>query len=460
MLEELQRRGVPLRCLVRRPEYLRPRVDLATEVVRGDVLDAGTLAPAMEGVDTAYYMVHSMGNAEDFEHKDRLAAENFATAAREAGVSRIIYLGGLGSGPDLSSHLRSRQEVGRILRESGVPTIELRASIVIGSGSLSFEMIRALVERLPVMVTPSWVRVPAQPIAIEDVVLYLVRAREVEIDGSRIFEIGGADAVTYREIMLEYAHQRGLHRLMVPVPVLTPALSSLWLGLVTPLYARVGRKLIDGVRNPTVVEDGSALEVFDVRPRGMAEAIERALVNEDQQFASTRWSDAVSSEGDRPRRKRRYGRRFVDSQATRVARPPREAFAPVRRIGGDAGWYYGAALWELRGFLDKLAGGPGLRRGRRDADDLWPGEAVDSWRVEGYEADRFLRLQAEMRLPGRAWLQFEAEPDGDGTIVTQTVVFDPVGLGGILYWYLLLPIHAFMFRGMLAGVAEASAGTS
>lgn len=457
LLEELERSGAALRCLARRPEYLESRVGPATEVVRGDVLDAATLGPAMQGVETAYYLVHSMGNAEDFERQDRIAAENFASAARTAGVRRIVYLGGLGAGPDLSAHLHSRQEVGRILRESGISTIELRASIIIGSGSLSFEMIRSLVEKLPVMVTPAWVRVPAQPIAIEDVVAYLVAARQLDDRDSRVFEIGGADVVTYREIMLEYARQRGLRRLMIPVPVLTPALSSLWLGLVTPLYARVGRKLIDGVRNPTVVKDAAALAAFAVRPRGVSEAIARALVNEDQEYASTRWSDAVSSEGDRPRTGGSYGRRLVDSQSVSVPRPPEAAFAPVRRIGGSVGWYYGAALWHLRGFLDKLVGGPGLRRGRRDPNDLRPGEALDFWRVEAFEPDHLLRLRAEMRLPGRAWLQFEATPADGGTLLTQTAVFDPVGLGGILYWYALLPIHAFMFRGMLRGVAAASA---
>ncbi|MGB5525522.1 MAG: SDR family oxidoreductase [Gemmatimonadota bacterium] len=453
LLEALEAEGVRLRCMARRPDYLRSRVAETTEVVQGDVFDRDSLVQAMRGVSTAYYLVHSMSDEGDFEVLERKAARTFGEAAREAGVERIIYLGGLGSGEDLSAHLKSRHEVGHLLRESGVPTIELRASIVIGSGSLSFEMIRALVEKLPIMTTPAWVRVQAQPIAIEDVIAYLTEARTLEVQGSQIFEIGGADVVSYGEIMREYAHQRGLRRVMIPVPMLTPTISSLWLGLVTPLYARVGRKLIEGVRNPTVVEDGSAAAAFGVRPRGISEAIARALSNEDREFASTRWADANGNSSQRPRR---YGRRIVDSQTVRVNVPPAEAFAPVRSIGGDVGWYHGDALWQIRGSLDRLIGGPGLRRGRRDPVDLRPGDALDFWRVEAFEPDQMLRLRAEMKLPGRAWLQFEAVPDNGGTILTQTAVFDPTGLAGVLYWYALLPIHTPMFRGMLRNVARAA----
>ncbi|NNK62994.1 MAG: SDR family oxidoreductase, partial [Gemmatimonadetes bacterium] len=365
-----------------------------------------------------------------------------------------IYLGGLGSADDLSRHLETPQDEGRHLPEFGVTVVELRASIIIGSGSLSFEMIRALVQKLPIMTTPSWVNVLAQPISIEDVIAYLMEAREISIDGSRVFEIGGADVLSYGDIMREYARQRGLRRIMIPVPVLTPSISSLWLGLITPIYARVGRKLIEGVRNPTVAHDGSAREVFSVRPRGMAESIARALDNEDHQFATTRWSDAGIVGA--PARPRRYGRRIVDSQAIRVEAPTVEAFEPIRRIGGEVGWYYGDRLWRIRGAFDRLIGGPGLRRGRRDPVDLRPGDALDFWRVEAYEPDQFLRLRAEMKIPGRAWLQFEVEPDNDGSVLTQTAIFDPHGLAGLLYWYVALPVHAFVFRGMLRNVGRAS----
>jgi uncharacterized protein YbjT (DUF2867 family) len=461
LLRVLEDRKVRPRCLARRPEFLRRRVSESTEVVKGDVSDPESLQGALAGVDTAYYLVHSMGSGRDFAKEDRSAAENFARAARDAEVRRIIYLGGLGSGPGLSPHLASRQEVGRILRESGVPTIEFRASIIIGSGSLSFEMIRSLVDRLPVMITPRWVRIPAQPIAIEDVIAYLVEALDADVEGSAIVEIGGGDRVTYEGIMLEYARQRGLKRLMIRVPVLTPRLSSLWLGLVTPLYARIGRTLIDSIPHETVVTDDLAIRLFDVRPRGIREAIERALGNEDQEMAATRWSDALSSRGTQPAwGGTRFGSRLVDSRSVRVACPPPLAFRPISRIGGETGWYYANWLWRIRGFLDLLVGGAGLRRGRRDPASLLPGDTVDFWRVEAYEPDRLLRLFAEMKVPGRAWLQFEVEEDGNASVVRQSSIFDPVGLLGLLYWYGLYPIHSLVFAGMLRGIARAVARES
>jgi uncharacterized protein YbjT (DUF2867 family) len=457
LLTALEAAGRLVRCLARRPEHLAGRVGPRTEVAAGDVLDPASLERALAGVDVAYYLVHSMGSTGDFEGDDRSGAEAFARACHTAGVRRIVYLGGLGSGPNLSPHLRSRQEVGRILRESGVPTIEFRASIVIGSGSLSFEMVRTLVNRLPVMVAPRWVRVLAQPIAIEDLVDYLAQAAGLQLMRSEIFEIGGADRVSYAGIMQEYARQRGLRRVMIPVPLLSPWLSARWLGLVTPLYARVGRKLLDSVRHPTVVEDTRALDAFPIRPRGIGEAIARALIMEDHEFAQTRWSDALSAQGEtQGRAGDRYRSRIVDSRTTRVACSSSAAFRPIRRIGGAVGWYYGNFLWSLRGFLDILVGGVGTRRGRRDPEHLLVGDVVDFWRVEAVEPDTRLVLRAEMKLPGRAWLQFEVDPDGDGAAIRQTSIFDPVGLAGLLYWYALYPVHGFVFRGMLAGIARAA----
>lgn len=450
--------GHRVRCLARRPRHLRDRTPEGAEVVEGDVLERDTLSPAMEGVEAAYYLIHSMGSTGDFEERDRRGAENFARAAEEAGVRRIIYLGGLGEGEELSRHLRSRQEVGRILRGSAVPTLELRASIVIGSGSLSYEMIRSLVERLPVMVTPRWVRTRAQPIGVEDLLAYLVQSLEVPLASGRIFEIGGARVASYEEIMREYARQRGLRRLMIPVPFLTPRLSSLWLGLVTPLYARVGKKLVTSLVHETVVRDEAAREVFDVEPMGPDEAILRAREKEDARMADTRWSDALSSAGETASWGGvRFGSRLVDVRSARVACAPAAAFRPIQRIGGDTGWYHADWLWGLRGFLDRLAGGVGLRRGRRHAEELVAGDTVDFWRVEEVRPPRLLRLQVEMKLPGRAWLQFEVEPaDGDreGSRIVQTAIFDPVGLAGLLYWYALYPLHALVFRGMLRGIAR------
>ena len=458
LLPLLEQRGLRLRCLARHPENLHSRVAEATELVAGDVLDPKSLPPALEGVDTAYYLIHSMGSARGFDRDDRQAATNFAAAAKQAGVHRIIYLGALGN-PEhaLSKHLRSRQETGAVLRASGVQVIEFRASIIIGSGSLSFELIRSLVERLPVMVCPKWVATPAQPIAVEDVLDYLLSAIDLDDSRSRIFEIGGPDQVCYGDIMREYARQRGVTRVMIPVPILTPYLSSLWLGLVTPVYARIGRKLVESLRNPTIVEDPSALEAFTIRPRALSQAIARALLNEDRDIAETRWSDALSSSGVKPPWGGiRFGSRIVESRTVIVNVLPEMAFAPVRRIGGKTGWYYGNWLWRLRGLLDLAVGGVGLRRGRRDASDLRIGDVVDFWRVEAFEPNRLLRLQAEMKLPGRAWLEFEVASDQNQTTIRQTAIFDPVGLFGLIYWYGLYPLHRVIFVGMLKALAHAA----
>ena len=453
----LEAEGRRVRCLVRRPSGISSQAGERTEVFQGDLLKAESLRPALSGVEVAYYLVHSMGSAGDFEEQDRVAASNFAEAAREAGVKRIVYLGGLAHGEDLSRHFRSRQETGRILRESGVPVVELRASIVIGSGSLSFEMIRSLVDRLPVMITPRWVDVEAQPIAVDDLLAYLVACLDLPVSGSRVYEIGGADRSTYGDLMREYARQRGLRRYMIRVPVLTPRLSSLWLGLVTPLYARVGRKLIESIKHPSVVRDTSALEEFAVKPRGSREAIAAALCNEQGEAAESRWCDALSSGGEIPTWEGvRFGERLIDTRSCEVAVKPAQAFAAIRRIGGETGWYAYDRLWSLRGFLDLLVGGVGVRRGRSDPDDLHVGEAVDFWRVEAYEPDRLLRLRAEMRLPGRAWLQFEVDPHGAGSTIRQTAMFDPVGLLGWAYWYALIPLHHLVFSRMLRGIAKAA----
>ncbi|MGE3798317.1 MAG: NAD(P)H-binding protein, partial [Thermomicrobiales bacterium] len=296
LLGRLEEAGYRVRCLTRRPAELRPRLGPLSTAVEADMLKPENLRVALQGTDVAFYLVHSMGSAEGFEEKDRVAAEHFGNAARDAGVKRIIYLGGLGTTDgEMSAHLRSRQEVGEVLRSSGVEVIEFRASIVIGAGSLSFEMVRSLVERLPVMVTPRWVAVTAQPIAIDDLLEYLLAAVTHPEQGTRIYEIGGAEQVSYGEIMREYARQRGLRRWMLPVPVLSPRVSSLWLGLVTPLYARVGRKLIDSIRHPTVVHDQSALAAFPVVPVGLSEAIAAAIRSEEEAIAATRWSDALSA---------------------------------------------------------------------------------------------------------------------------------------------------------------------
>ena len=457
LLVQLEQAGYRVRCLSRHPEYLQSRLGPRTVAVGGDVLDAASLRPAMEGVQVAYYLVHSMAAGGRFSDLDADAARTFGSVAREQGVGRIIYLGGLGAGEDLSPHLESRQEVGRILRVSGVPTLEFRASIILGSASISFEIVRTLVERLPVMVTPRWTRTLAQPIAVEDVIAYLVAGLDRDLSESQVFEIGGSDTVSYLGLLREYARIRGIRRIILPVPFLNPRLSSLWLGLVTPVYARVGRSLIEGVRNETLVQDADALREFDIRPMSAARALERALRNEDQELAQTRWSDAYPVlRGDARWGGVRFGQRVVDSRTVPVAVPAEQVFPFVEAIGGDTGWYYADWLWQIRGFLDLLVGGVGLRRGRRDPKRLRQGDAVDFWRVELLEAGRRLRLRAEMLLPGRAWLEFEVEPEGGRCRLRQTAEFDPSGWLGHLYWYALYPLHGLIFGNMLKRIGRAA----
>ncbi|MEE2781601.1 MAG: SDR family oxidoreductase [Planctomycetota bacterium] len=456
LLQHLERRDITLRCMARRPEFVRAKLAKSTELVRGDAFDPASLTTALEGIDTAYYLIHSMGSLGDFEEQDRIAAKNFSAAARHAGVRRIIYLGGLGvESPELSPHLRSRQEVGDLLRESGCEVIEFRASIVIGSGSLSFELVRSLVEKLPVMICPRWVSTEAQPIAIEDLLLYLEAALERPAEGSHIFEVGGPDRATYGEIMKEYAKQRGLKRLLISVPVLTPRLSSLWLGLVTPVYARIGRKLVESMRNPTVVHNQSAEACFGLKPRSLEAAIGRALAHEDHEFATTRWSDAASASlGIKTWGGVQFGPRVMDSRRIELPLPPKDAFRPVQEIGGSRGWYFANWLWTLRGWIDLLCGGIGRRRGRRDPQHVAVGDTIDWWRVEQYVPGHLLRLTAEMKVPGRAWLQFEATATERGTELHQLAIFDPVGILGRLYWYSLYPLHAIIFHCMLTQIGR------
>jgi hypothetical protein len=309
-------------------------------------------------------------------------------------------------------------------------------------------MVRALVQKLPVMVTPRWVRVLTQPIAIEDALAYLIGALEIDVRESVVYEIGGADRISYEGIMLEYARQRGLKRLIIPVPVLA---------LVTPLYFRIGRWLIESVRNPTVVNDAAALRDFPVRPMGIRLAIERALKNEDKELAETRWSDALPS-GSLEHRWGgvRFGSRLLDSREMRVLIAVPELFRPIRCIGGEHGWYSCNWLWNRRGFIDKILGGVGAKRRPRDPHCVLPGDTVGFWRVEAMEPNRCLRLYAEMKLPGRAWLQFEVGPDEGGSVLRQTAIFDPVGLGGLLYWYALYPLHMQIFRRMICAIIRAA----
>jgi uncharacterized protein YbjT (DUF2867 family) len=431
-----------------------------TEIVEGNVLDPSSLRRALRGVHTACYLVHSMADGGGFEELDQRAAANFGAAARAAGVSQIVYLGGLGDGPDLSPHLASRHEVGELLRRRGVPTVELRASIVIGAGSASFETVRTLVERLPVIVAPPWSETLAQPIAIDEVIASLVAALSLPSPIDATYEIGGAERVTYVQLMREYARQRGLHRGVVRTTLITPALARSLLPLLAPVHGRVAAAMVDSLRNETVVRRHASIGPLPPRRRGVAAAIAGVLADEDREFAQRRWSAMTASEQRRRSAGPASGQRLVVSRSACVAGPREHAFRPIERIGGDTGWYSMNWFWWLRGGLDRVRGGVGLRRGRRDPDSLRPGDAVDFWRVETVEQGRLLRLVAEMKMPGRLWLQFELDGGRQGAMLRQTTIFDPAGYVGRGYWYLLYPIHRCVFRRMLRGISRAAASGS
>jgi uncharacterized protein YbjT (DUF2867 family) len=454
--------GYRVRCLVRDPRRLegRPWHD-RVDVVAGDMLQPETLPAAMQDVTIAYYLIHSMAGGADFEARDLAAARSFGRAAADAGVERIVYLGGLGDpSTNLSPHLRSRQATGDALREAGVPVTEFRAGVIVGSGSLSFETVRYLTERLPVMVCPSWVYTHTQPIGIRNVMEYLVAAPETPESTGRIIEIGGADVLTYGDMMTGYAEVRGLRRWMLPVPVLTPRLSSYWVHLVTPIPASIAGPLIEGLRNEVVVRDDTAKRLFPgITPMDYRSAVALALMRMEAREVETAWTDAlVSSRGDVPPVTLTNVEGMIREQRQRVAPvTPAAAFRAFSGLGGGRGWLYMNWAWRFRGAVDRLVGGVGLRRGRRDPDELRVGDALDFWRVEAVEPGRLLRLRAEMKMPGPAWLEFQALPHGVGrTLIIQTAFFEPKGLSGLTYWYALYPIHAFIFSGLIREVAALS----
>lgn len=448
--------GHRVRCLAREPLRLEGRFPGAG-IVAGDVFDRASTVRALEGIETAYYLVHSMARGkDDFAASDRAAARTFAEAAREAGVRRIVYLGGLGvDDAALSHHLRSRHEVGTLLRSSGVAVTEFRAAIIVGSGSASFEMIRYLTDRLPAMIAPRWVATRCQPIAIRDVLAYLVAELERPSQGDAVFEIGGGDVLSYRELMLRYAAIRGLRRTIVVVPVLTPRLSSAWVNLVTPIPYALARPLIEGLTSEVVVHDDSARRAFpSIAPIGYDESVRLALDRYKTTGPETTWFDAVDvrtlpGEFAGVEQGMLIDRRLVKSTASAAS-----LYQVFTRLGGERGWLYADALWDLRGLMDRAVGGFGLQRGRRSMTDLRLGDAVDFWRVERLEPNRLLRLRAEMKLPGLAWLQFEAlpEPNG-GASLRQTAFFEPKGALGYLYWFGVMPFHGLIFGNMSRRVA-------
>lgn len=455
LVPRLLERGYRVRCLVRDARKLAARHwanHPGVEVREAALDDAERLVAALRGGRAAYYLIHSMITAgAEYRDQDRDLAQQFATAAQHAGVERIIYLGGLGeTGAGLSEHLASRREVETALASAGVPVTVLRAAMIIGSGSASFEILRYLVERLPVMVTPRWVRTECQPIAVQNVLHYLVAALETPATAGRVLDIGGPDVLTYHDLMKVMAEVRGLRRRWIlPVPVLTPGLSSLWIHLVTPLSHRIARPLAEGLRNRVVCRNDDAVRLMPQDLIGVRSAIRQAL---EQKQVETTWTDAGVIPGDPDWA---GGTVFIDRRETSVAASRAATFRAVCRIGGGHGYYAADWLWRLRGALDRLAGGPGLRRKRRHADRVHFGEALDFWRVTAVEHERRLELRAEMKLPGVAELAFDLEPDDTnpgGCRLIQTARFKPKGLAGLAYWYAVLPLHGFVFRGMLAGI--------
>lgn len=466
LVPELLGAGYGVRCMVRTPRRLRDQTwHGRVEIAKADAADHGQTVRALEGTDVAYYLIHTMGSSRAFAARDREAARVFASAAEEAGVRRVVYLGGLTPPSRPSPHMRSRAEVERILLGSGVRTAVLRAAVIIGSGSVSFEMLRYLTERLPVMVTPSWVRTLTQPIAIRDVLRYLVGCAALPDDVHRGFDIGGPDVLTYADMMRGYAAVAGLpRRLIMPVPVLTPRLSSYWVGLVTPVPAGIARPLVESLRGEAICREHDIARYVPDPPEGLigfTQAVDLALRRIKEADVVTRWSsasmpgapsDPLPTDPDWA-----GGSLYVDERHRTVDATPERLWRVIEGIGGDNGWYSLPVAWRLRGFLDRLMGGVGLRRGRRDPHRLRIGDALDFWRVEEVVPGSLLRLRAEMRLPGLAWLELTCQEDKGRTVYGQRAIFHPHGLLGHLYWRTITPLHGLIFGRMPGNIARAAA---
>lgn len=450
--------GQPVRCLVRDPSRIKGRGWDKVTVFEGNVLNYESILPALESVDVAYYFVHSMTAGKGFPERDIQAAENFGRAAKEQGVKRIIYMSGLGSSHDhLSEHLRSRHDTGNKLRESGVPVTEFRAAQVIGSGSLSFEMVRYITERLPIIPSPRWIKTKSQPIAIRNVLNYLVECLDVPESTGQILEIGGPDILGYDEMLLAYARVRGLKRKILRLPFLTTEICAFFIDLITPIPANISRPLIEGLKNEVIVRDDTARQLFKFPLLKYQEAIELALKRHDNDNVETIWSGSISSLGLKDEHVVKLTNiegMVMEKRTIIVEATSREVFQSIICIGGQNGWLYANPLWWLRAFIDTLAGGVG-HRGRRCYLHLRVGDPIDFWRVEELIDKRLLRLHSEMKMPGRGWLQFEINTFSNSKVlITQIAFFEPMGLMGHLYWYALYPVHKFIFSGMIRALAN------
>lgn len=452
--------GYRVRCMVRDPSRLEGRRwRREVEVVAGDVLHPATLPAALAGVDTAFYLVHSMAGGHEFHERDLDGARNFSSALRAAGGTRIIYLGGLGDpSHDLSVHLRSRQETGDALRESGLPVTEFRAAVIVGSGSLSFELVRYLTERVPVLICPRWVFTRVQPISTRNVLEYLVASLSTPASIGEVIEIGGADILTYADMMIGYARVRGLARRVVPIPFLTPGYSAGWVHLVTPVPSQIARALIEGLRNEVVMHSDAARRIFPtMRLLSYEESVQLALERLETGKVETIWSDALStSVGDvEPVQLTSREGMEIERRQRVVRASPDAVFRAFTSLGGERGWLSMNWAWQVRGIFDRMVGGVGMRRGRRHPTEVRAGDAVDFWRVERVEVDQLLRLRAEMKVPGRAWLEFTVAPhESGGSLLSQSALFAPKGLMGWMYWYAMIPFHAWIFREMIRQIGR------
>ena len=428
------------------------------EICEGTANKVEDLARALEGIHTAYYLLHSINLGKDFDEIEAAMARQFAQVAQRAGVQQIVYLGGIANDKNISKHLASRVSTGAELASTSVTVMELRAGIIIGSGSASFEMLRHLTHRLPIMTTPKWVMNKTHPIAIRDILYYLKNAATLQTPVDKVFDIGGPEVLTYADMMTGYARARGLKRRLIAVPVLTPRLSSYWVHLVTPIPANIAQPLIKGLGNEVIVRDDTARRLFPgIEPMGFDAAVRLALARVQGQGAETAWSDALtSSQGNRiPRTLLSREGLIIERRQKIVSFPADAVYRSFAQLGGCRGWLYMNWAWQLRGMADRLCGGVGMRRGRRDPEDLRVGETLDFWRVEMVEPGRLIRLRAEMKVPGRAWLEFEARPESDRqTQLLQTAFFEPKGLLGLLYWYALYPIHSLIFNGLIRKIAD------
>ena len=459
LVPKLIKKGYDVRVLIRNPQRIKDKIWYdKVDVFKGDVLDENSITGLFEGVDIAYYLIHSMEANGDFVKSDLIAANNFAKVADKENLENIIYLGGLADeSSELSEHLKSRHDTGKELSKFGAKVIEFRANVIVGSGSLSFEMIRNLTERIPVMICPQWVYTKTQPIAISNVLDYLIGALKIEVNKSVAIEIGGKDILTYGEMIRKYAKVRNLNRYLIPVPVLTPKLSSYWVHWTTPLSANITRPLVEGLKNESIVRVKNAQKYFpNIKLLSYEESVSMAIANLDKKSIETSWSDSLTSSNGNDSQVSSVIKEglIVETRKIKIKSSSHRIFSTISSIGGDNGWFYANFLWSIRGYIDLLFGGVGLRRGRRHPNKLRQGDALDFWRVEKIVLNKLLRLKAEMRLPGKAWLEYEIVENNNDIILFQRAYFLPTGLFGLAYWYTLYPLHKIIFKGLLNAIRK------